>query len=121
MKNLFSIFIITVLLTSCVGTDKFVLRNSLGKINKVMVVAKVSDWNGDVGSAIRNSFGDLVIGLPQPEPVLSVSQIAPNGFNSMMKVSRNILIIGEGEKEDFYIKKECICPTANYYLRLRNR
>jgi len=105
MKNLFSIFIITVLLTSCVGTDKFVLRNSLGKINKVMVVAKVSDWNGDVGSAIRNSFGDLVIGLPQPEPVLSVSQIAPNRFNSMMKVSRNILIIGEGEKEDFYIKK----------------
>ena len=105
MKNLFSIFIITVLLTSCVGTDKFVLRNSLGKVNKVMVVAKVSDWNGDVGSAIRNSFGDLVIGLPQPEPVLSVSQIAPNGFNSMMKVSRNILIIGEGEKEDFYIKK----------------
>ena len=105
MKNLFSIFIITVLLTSCVGTDKFVLRNSLGKINKVMVVAKVSDWNGDVGSAVRNSFGDLVIGLPQPEPVLSVSQIAPNGFNSMMKVSRNILIIGEGEKEDFYIKK----------------
>ena len=105
MKNLFSIFIITVLLTSCVGTDKFVLRNSLGKINKVMVVTKVSDWNGDVGSAIRNSFEDLVIGLPQPEPVLSVSKIAPNGFNSMMKVSRNILIIGEGEKEDFYIKK----------------
>ena len=105
MKNLFSIFIVAVLLTSCTGTDKFVLRNSLGKVNKVMVVTKVSDWNGDVGFAVRNSFGDLVIGLPQPEPVLSVSQIAPNGFNSMMKVSRNILIIGKGEKEDFYIKK----------------
>ena len=105
MKNLFSIFIVSVLLTSCIGTDKFVLRNSLGKVNKVMVVTKVSDWNGDVGFAVRNSFGELVIGLPQPEPVLSVSQIAPNGFNSMMKVSRNILIIGKGEKEDFYIKK----------------
>ena len=105
MKNLFSIFIVAVLLTSCIGTDKFVLRNSLGKVNKVMVVTKVSHWNGDVGSAVRNSFGDLVIGLPQPEPVLSVSQIAPNGLNSMMKVSRNILIIGKGEKEDFYIKK----------------
>ena len=105
MKNLFSIFIVSVILTSCIGTDKFVLRNSLGKVNKVMVVTKVSDWNGDVGSAVRNPFGDLVIGLPQPEPVLSVSQIAPNGFNSMMKVSRNILIIGKGEKEDFYIKK----------------
>ena len=105
MKNLFSIFIVSVLLTSCTGTDKFVLRNSLGKVNKVMVVTKVSDWNGDVGYAIRNSFGEMLVGLPQPEPVLSVSQIAPNGFNSMMKVSRNILIIGKGEKEDFYIKK----------------
>ena len=105
MKNLFSIFIVAVLLTSCTGTDKFVLRNSLGKVNKVMVVNKASDWNGDVGSAIRNSFGEMMVGLPQPETILSVSQIAPNGFNSMMKVSRNILIIGKGEKEDFYIKK----------------
>ena len=105
MKNLFSIFIVAVLLTSCIGTDKFVLRNSLGKVNKVMVVNKASDWNGDIGSAIRNSFGEMMVGLPQPETILSVSQIAPNGFNSMMKVSRNILIIGKGEKEDFYIKK----------------
>jgi len=105
MKNLISILIIAVLLTSCTGTDKFVLRGSLGKVNKVMVVTKVSDWNGDIGAAVRNSFGEMVVGLPQPEPVLSVSQIAPNGFRSMMKVSRNILIIGEGEKEDFYIKK----------------
>jgi hypothetical protein len=105
MKNLISIFITAVLLTSCIGTDKFVLRGSLGKVNKVMVVTKVSDWNGDIGAAIRNSFGEMVVGLPQPEPVLSVSQIAPNGFGSMMKISRNILIIGEAEKEDFYIKK----------------
>jgi hypothetical protein len=105
MKNLISIFITAVLLTSCIGTDKFVLRGSLGKVNKVMVVTKVSDWNGDIGAAIRNSFGEMVVGLPQPEPVLSVSQIAPNGFSSMMKISRNILIIGEAEKEGFYIKK----------------
>jgi len=105
MKNLFSIFIVAIILNSCVGTDKFVLRSSLGKINKVMVVTKASDWNGDLGGAIRSSFGAFMVGLPQPEPTLSVSQIAPNGFRSMMKVSRNILIIGEGEKEDFYIKK----------------
>ncbi|AUC85554.1 DUF4837 domain-containing protein [Polaribacter sp. ALD11] len=105
MKKIFSICIVATLLTSCVGTDKFVLRNSLGKINKVMVVTKASHWNGDLGTSIRNSFGEIMVGLPQPEPILSVSQIAPNGFGSMMKVSRNILIIGEGKKEDFYIKK----------------
>ncbi|TXD49738.1 DUF4837 family protein [Polaribacter sp. IC073] len=105
MKKIFSICIVAILLTSCVGTDKFVLRNSLGKINKVMVVTKVSDWNGDLGTSIRNSFGEIMVGLPQPEPILSVSQIAPNAFGSMMKVSRNVLIIGEGKKEAFYIKK----------------
>ena len=61
MRNLFSIFMVAVVLTSCTGTDKFVLRNSLGKVNKVMVVTKVSDWNGDVGSAIRNSFGEMMV------------------------------------------------------------
>ncbi|WP_299671550.1 DUF4837 family protein [uncultured Polaribacter sp.] len=105
MKKLFSIGIVAILLTSCTGTDKSVLRGSLGKINKVMVVTKASDWNGDLGGVIRNSFGELMVGLPQPESTLLVSQIAPNGFGTMMKISRNILIIGEGKKEDFYIKK----------------
>ena len=94
-----------------------ILRSSLGKLNKVMVVTKASDWNGDLGTAIKKSFGEILIGLPQPEPILSVSQIAPNGFKSMMKVSRNILIIGEGKKEDFYIKKNVYAqPQTVIYL-----
>ncbi|WP_081439182.1 DUF4837 family protein [Polaribacter irgensii] len=105
MKKIIAIFGIAFLFNSCVGTDKFVLRTSLGKLNKVMVVTKASDWTGDLGTAIRSAFGELVVGLPQPEPTLSVSQIAPNAFGSMTNISRNILIIGEGEKEDFYIKK----------------
>ena len=105
MKKIIAIFSIVLFFNSCVGTDKFVLRTSLGKVNKVMVVTKASDWTGDLGTAIRNSFGELVVGLPQPEPMLSVSQIGPNAFGSMMNISRNILIIGEGKKEDFYIKK----------------
>ena len=105
MKNVFSICMIAMLLFSCTGNDKFVLRGSIGKVNKVMVVTKASDWNGDLGKEIRNSFGELMIGLPQPEPILSVSQIAPNGFGSMMKVTRNVLVIGESSQEKFYIKK----------------
>lgn len=93
------------LIAACTGNDKFVLRNSIGKVNKVMVVTKASDWNGDLGNEIRNSFGELVVGLPQPEPLLKVSQIAPNGFSSMMKISRNVLIIGKGSKNDFYVKR----------------
>lgn len=105
MKNILFVCIVIMLLTSCKGTDKFVLRTSLGKINKVLVVTKASNWDGDLGNTIRNYFGELIIGLPQPEPMLSISQIAPNGFGKMAKISRNILIIGEGKKEEFYIKK----------------
>ena len=105
MKKVYILFAITILLTSCVGNDKFVLRSSIGKVNKVMVVTKASDWTGEIGKEIRNSFGELMVGLPQPEPLLSISQVAPNGFGNMMKVGRNILVIGIGEKEEYLVRK----------------
>lgn len=104
MKKLFSVFVLSILLVSCVGNDKMILKESIGRINKVMVVAKISDWTGDVGQEVRNSFGELMVGLPQAEPILSVSQVAPNGFSSMMKASRNILVISEGDKSNFSVK-----------------
>ncbi|KGL62147.1 DUF4837 family protein [Polaribacter sp. Hel1_85] len=104
MKKLYTLFAITVLLSSCVGKDKFVLRTSIGKVNKVMVVTKASDWTGIIGKEIRNSFGELMVGLPQPESLLTVSQVAPNGFGNMMKVGRNILVIGVSDKEEYFVR-----------------
>ncbi|PWG05645.1 DUF4837 family protein [Polaribacter aquimarinus] len=104
MKKIYSLIAVTFLLFSCGGNDKFVLRGSVGKVNKVMVVTDINSWDGDIGKEIRNSFGELVVGLPQPEPTLSVSQIAPNGFGKMMKVSRNIMIIGVSDEDKFFIK-----------------
>ncbi|MHB0755982.1 DUF4837 family protein [Polaribacter sp. M15] len=121
MKKIFSILTLTILLTSCVGNDKMILRESIGKINKVMVVAKISDWTGDVGKEIRNSFGELQVGLPQSEPILSVSQVAPNGYSSMMKSSRNILIISEGETENFSVKKNVYArPQTIVYVQAKD-
>ncbi|MFT6699033.1 MAG: hypothetical protein ACJAVD_000520 [Porticoccaceae bacterium] len=121
MKKIFSILTITFLLSSCIGTDKKILRQSIGKINKVMVVAKISDWTGDIGSEVRNSFGELMVGLPQPENILSVSQVAPNGFSSMMKASRNILIITETEKEGFTVKKNIYAqPQTIVYVQAKD-
>ena len=121
MKKILSIVTLTILLASCVGNDKMILRESIGKINKVMVVAKISDWTGDVGSEIRNSFGELQVGLPQPEPILSVSQVAPNGFSSMMKASRNILIINEGDTENFTVKKNVYAkPQTIVYIQAKD-
>ncbi|MGJ8743892.1 DUF4837 family protein [Polaribacter sp.] len=117
MKKIVCTLVIFAFLASCTGSDKFVLRTSIGKINKVMVVTKSSDWIGDVGKEIRNSFGELVVGLPQPEPTFTVSQIAPNGFGNMMKVSRNILVIGESTKESFTVKHDVYAkPQTIIYI-----
>lgn len=121
MKKILSIAIISLILTSCVGTDKKILSDSIGKLNKVMVVAKASDWTGDVGQEIRNSFSELMVGLPQPETVLSVSQVAPNGFSSMMKSSRNILIVTESENEVFSVKRDLYAqPQTVVYVQAKD-
>jgi hypothetical protein len=121
MKKIFSILLITILLSSCVGNDKVILKESIGKLNKVMVVAKISDWTGDVGKEVRNSFGELMVGLPQPEPILDVSQVAPSGFSSMMKASRNILIISESNNEGFSVKNNIYAqPQTVVYIQAKD-
>lgn len=118
MKKILVVSLIVVLLASCKGNDKFILKDSVGAINKVMVVAKVSDWTGDIGKEIRNSFGELMVGLPQPEPILTLSQVAPSGFSSMMKAYRNLLIITETTQEGFSVKKNLYAqPQTIVYIQ----
>ena len=117
MKKIGYIILIALLITSCVGNDKLILPQAVGKINKVMVVTKSSHWLGDVGKEIRNTFGELMVGLPQPEPKMNVSQVPINGFSSMMKSVRNLLILEEFEKEQFSIKYNVYAqPQVVVYL-----
>ncbi|MFY0631886.1 MAG: DUF4837 family protein [Flavobacteriaceae bacterium] len=98
MKKIIGSLFIVVFLLSCMDS-KVILPRSVGTFNKVLVVANGAIWNGEVGDEMRKSFGELMVGLPQPERTLSVGQVAPNGFNSMMKHDRNILIVEVNEKE----------------------
>ncbi len=121
MKNFLLIAITSILFISCTGNDKFVLKDSIGSINKIMVVAKVSDWTGDIGQEIRTSFGELMVGLPQPEPVLTLSQVAPSGFSTMMKAHRNLLIISESDNEGFSVKNNVYAqPQTIVYVQGKN-
>ena len=87
-----------------------------------MVVAKASDWNGDIGKEIRNSFGELMVGLPQPESLLKVSQVAPNGFGNMMKVARNILVIGVSDEEKYFVRKNVYAqPQTIIYVYAKDK
>ena len=98
MKKLFTLFAATFFLLSCDnGSEKVILPGSTGRTNKILVVVKASDWLGEVGDELRTVFGEHVVGLPQPETLLSVGQVAPKGFVRMMKNSKSILIIEESD------------------------
>lgn len=92
MKRLFIALFTISLLTSC-GNDEIILPKSVGNFGKVLVVIDNSKWQGDLGKEIRQTFGKLQVGLPQPEKTLSTSQVAPRGFSSMFKTTRNVFIL----------------------------
>ena len=62
------LLIFSICLISCEGDGKVTLPQSIGKFNKVLVVAKSSEWMGEIGDQIKNSFGEIQVGLPQPAP-----------------------------------------------------
>ena len=104
MKKLGYLFFTMIFLLGCDSKSSFLQKPAVGAINRVMVVVKTSNWLGEVGDEIRNSFGELIVGLPQPEATTTLSQITPNGFGSMMKASGSLFIVEEHEKETFSIR-----------------
>ena len=98
MKKLLYLFFTIIMLLSCDNNNSFVQKRSVGNINRVMIVVKSSNWLGDVGDQIRDSFTKIIYGLPQPEATTTLSQVAPNGFGTMMKASRSLLIIEKTQK-----------------------
>lgn len=121
MKNLIILIFAISVLSACDNNNSFVQKQSVGRINKVMVVVKSSNWLGDVGNEIRNAFGKLMVGLPQPEPMMTLSQVAPNGFGKMMKATRSIFVVQETEKENFSIKYNVYArPQTVVYLSAKD-
>ena len=107
MKKLLYIVAVTLLFISCdQEKSDVILIPSIGKINKVMVVTKSSNWQGKVGDSLRSIFGEHVLGLPQPETILSVSQVAPKGFQSIMKRGRRILVLDDNAKKEKFTKSK---------------
>lgn len=108
MKKISILFVMVFLVISCNtsnGKKDYVLPTSNGNTNKIMVVIKALDWDGVLGNKIRTIFGEHQVGLPQPETLLSVSQIDPVGFKRFMRHGKAILILKKGEKEAITVEK----------------
>ena len=68
--------------------SKKVLTSSSGSINSLSVIIDDSLWKGEVGENIRQELASPVTGLPQEEPLFSLSHIPPKAFDGFMRTSR---------------------------------
>ncbi len=102
IKNISIIAILFFALNSCIGNDKLTLVHSSGKINHILIVIKNSDWQGEVGDALRDIITTPIVGLPQDENQFSINQISPKTFNSLFKRNRNIMFVGYDSISNFY-------------------
>lgn len=108
MKYFIGFCITLLVLVSCKDSKKQerLLVDSSGRMNHILVVIKNSDWQGKVGDSIRTHLAKECLGLPQPEPVLHLNQIAPQNFTSFLKNNRNLLFVEFGKKDAFKITRD---------------
>ncbi|WP_428741633.1 DUF4837 family protein [Tenacibaculum sp.] len=123
MKKLVCLFALIFITISCkTGGKDYVLPTSTGNTNKILVVIKANDWDGRIGDEIRTVFGEHQVGLPQPETLLSVSQIDPTGFKGFMRNAKAVLIVREGEKDKIVVEKnKYAAPQILIYATAKNK
>lgn len=104
-------------MVSCGGRKKALLPNVSGKAGEVIVVIDKADWEGAVGTAIRDTLAADCPYLPQREPLYSLVNVAPGGFGSMFQIHRNIIILNISPKvtnpglvlqQDVWATPQCI-------------
>ena len=93
-------FLITAL--SCSDNQQKLLPASSGNINNISVVTNDEIWEGAVGEVIRENFGRPIYGLPQIEPIFSLSHIPSKVFSGFATKSRTILKIDISENEGVF-------------------
>jgi len=104
MKKIFSLVLVALLVISCKDEGKVILKNSMGKINSLVIVIDNKEWMGTPGDALRDIIAAPVLGLPQDENQFSVTQTPVKAFKTIFKTSRNLLLVGYDEKDSYTVK-----------------
>ena len=99
MKNLILAVFVALIFLACNEGDakkKKYVSESSGKINNLTVVVDNILWEDNVGEAIRNVLASPLEGLPQEEPIFSLSQMPPQVFSGFAAKNRTVLKIEKG-------------------------
>ena len=90
MKKILLALAVILALASCKST-KALLPNVSGKAGEIIVVIDKADWEGNLGTKVRDLLACDCPWLAQKEPLYSLANVAPGGFGDLFKVHRNIV------------------------------
>lgn len=74
-------------------TRKALLPNITGTAGEVIVVIGQNEWEGSVGTVLRDSLSREFPQLPQREPLFTLVNVPQAAFTSMFQVHRNIIVV----------------------------
>ncbi|MDO4949832.1 MAG: DUF4837 family protein [Bacteroidales bacterium] len=78
-------------LMGCSGKHSVFRPTASGRPYEMMVIMDNAQWESPAGRALFDVLDTDVPGLPQPERSFRISQIAPEGFDRIIKICRNII------------------------------
>jgi len=121
MKTSILTLFMALFLISCNEGDSKKQRfvsDSSGNINNISVVVDNILWEDNVGEAIRNVLAAPLEGLPQDEPIFSISQMPSQVFSGFTTKNRTVLKIEKGKPasttifKDVYAKPQTVIVVS---------
>ena len=92
--KIFALVAVVLALAGCKGKNRgSLLPNVSGKAGEIVVVIDKDNWEGNIGTAIRECLAEDCPYLAQREPLFTLANVPPGNFNNMFKMHRNILIL----------------------------
>lgn len=93
MKKIVSVAILLLtLLSSCKDSD-VLLPNAVGSAFEVLVVVDQKVWKNEAGKTLYDLLNEPTPALPQAEAMFTISKVAPENFDAMLRPARNIVVV----------------------------
>lgn len=120
MNRLLILFLLFITVLSCndKSSNQRLVPGSSGNINTLLVVVDNLLWEENVGENIRDIFAAPVQGLPNDEPLFSISQMPTMVFTDFATKNRIVLKIEKGKtaatsiNEDVFSKPQTLVVVS---------
>ena len=112
-------FLSFLVLLSCGNSstsNQKILSSSSGNLNNVSVVIDNDLWEGQIGEAIRNVLAAPLDGLPQDEPLFTLSQIPPVVFSGFAAKNRTVFKVEKGKEASVKIASNVFAKPQKLVL-----